>query len=131
MDTSRKSYVEEKRRGERKAEGDMYRSIADRGVFWKGFFEQLGRISGASRLQVGEARGEEAGGRLREGFDELAGGLGMDVQAELPEVVVEGRDRLDAQIVDDDFAGAVREAPGDGGTLLEESPGTGPGAGAG
>ena len=42
----------------------------------------------------------------------------MDVQAELAEVVVEGRDRLDAQVVDDDIAGAVREAPGDGGTLL-------------
>ena len=51
----------------------MYESIADRGVFWKGFFEQLGRILGASRLQVGEASGEAAGGRLREGFDELTG----------------------------------------------------------
>jgi hypothetical protein len=109
----------------------MYRSIADRGVFWKGFFEQLGRISGASRLQVGEARGEEAGGRLREGFDELAGGLALDVQAAVAEVAVKGKDRLDAQVVDDDFAGAVGEAPGDGGTLLEENPGTGPRAGAG
>ena len=55
----------------------------------------------------------------------------MDVQAELAEVVVEGKDRLDARVVDDGSASAVREAPGDGGTLLEESPGTGPGAGAG
>ena len=53
----------------------------------------------------------------------------MDVQAGVAEVVVEGKDRLDGQVVDDDFADAVGEAPGDGGTLLEESPGTGPGAG--
>ena len=38
----------------------MYNSIADKGVFWKGFFEQLRRILGASRLQVGEARGDGA-----------------------------------------------------------------------
>ena len=55
----------------------------------------------------------------------------MDVQSELAEVAVEGKDRLDARVVDDDFADAVGEAPGDGGTLLEESPGTGPRAGAG
>jgi len=50
-----------KKSGKRRAEGDMYRSIADKGVFWKGFFEQFGRILGASRLQVGEARFERGG----------------------------------------------------------------------
>ena len=64
-----------KKSGKRRAEsgGGRVRKYSRQGNFLEGFFEQLGRIVGASRLQIGEARGEEAGGRLREGFDELTG----------------------------------------------------------
>ena len=50
----------------------------------------------------------------------------MDVQAAVEEVAIKGKDRLDAQVDDDDFARAAGEAPGDGGTLLEENAGTYP-----
>ena len=74
---------------------------------------------------------------MGEGFDELGGGPGMDVQAERGVAEgwtsrpswrkwpAEGKERLDAQVVDDGFAGAVGEAPGDSGALLEENRGTG------
>ena len=55
----------------------------------------------------------------------------MDVQVSWGKWSSRGKDCLDVQGVVDGFAGAVGEAPGDGGTLLEESPGTGPRAGAG
>ena len=73
MNTSRKSYVEEKRKAESGKRRGRVQEYSRKEGFWKGFFEQLGRILGASGLQVGEARGEEAGGRLGEGFDELTG----------------------------------------------------------
>ena len=73
MDTSRKSYVEEKRKPESGKRRGHVQEYSRQDGFWKGFFEQLGRILGAGRLQVGEAMVEKAGGRLGEGFDELTG----------------------------------------------------------
>ena len=44
--------------------------------------------------------------------------------AELPKVIVQRRSRTDSQVVDDDLAGAVGEAPTGGCALLEENPGS-------
>ena len=43
--------------------------------------------------------------------------------AELPKMIVKRHGGADAQIVDDDRAGTVGEAPASGGALLEENPG--------
>jgi hypothetical protein len=60
--------------------------------FWKGFFEQAGRILGGGRLEVGEARGEEADGAVGMELDELGGeramGDGGDELASGPEMDV-------------------------------------------
>jgi hypothetical protein len=82
-----------KKSGKRKVEsgGDMYRSIADRRVFLNSWEEFWGP-AGCRLERRGERRRRGDWGR---GLMCAPGGPGMDVQAELAEVVVEGKDRLD------------------------------------
>ena len=80
MDTSRKSYVEEKRRGESgkwKAEVDMYRSIAERRVFGRVFLNGWEEFWGPAGCGL-ERRGER-----RRGGDEQFSRVHLNTTEEL------------------------------------------------